>query len=66
VTEAIRSGIRLECSLNDLKKVCNGSRVKLADMTGDGLQDIVMEVRLRSCGQRLTAVPRFDRSCAKL
>lgn len=61
VTDAIRSGTRLECFFNDPKKGWNDTRwverraleefpninfsdphVKWADMTGDGLQDIVL------------------------
>ena len=61
VTDAIRSGTRLECFFNDPKERWNGTRlverralaefpdvtfsdprIKLADMTGDGLQDIVL------------------------
>ncbi len=61
VTDAIRSGTRLECFFNDPKEGWNGTRfverralkdfpnvnfsdprVKWADMTGDGLQDIVL------------------------
>jgi RHS repeat-associated protein len=61
VTDAIRSGTRLECFFNDPKLGWNGTRlverralaefpnvtfsnphVKLADMTGDGLTDIVL------------------------
>jgi RHS repeat-associated protein len=61
VTDAMRSGSRLECFFNDPKEGWNGTRwverqaieffpninfsdprVKLADMTGDGLQDIIL------------------------
>lgn len=61
VTDAIRSGTRLECYFNDPKEGWNGTRrverqaidefpninfsdprVKWADMSGDGLQDIVL------------------------
>jgi RHS repeat-associated protein len=60
VTDAIRSGTRLECFFNDPREGWNGTRrvdpqslagfpldfsdprVKWADMTGDGLQDIVL------------------------
>jgi YD repeat-containing protein len=61
ITDAIRSGARLECFFNDQKEGWNGTRlverkaleefpnvnfsdprVKLADITGDGLQDIVL------------------------
>lgn len=61
VTDAIRSGTRLECFFNDPKEGWNGTRfverraiadfpninfsdprVKWADMSGDGLQDIVL------------------------
>jgi RHS repeat-associated protein len=61
VTDAIRSGSRLECFFNDPEQGWNGSRwverraledfpninfsdphVKLGDMTGDSLQDIVL------------------------
>ncbi|MGH8068935.1 MAG: SpvB/TcaC N-terminal domain-containing protein [Candidatus Entotheonellia bacterium] len=61
VTDAIRSGTRLECFFNDPKEGWNGTRwverrqldefpnvnfsdprVKWADMTGDGLQNIVL------------------------
>ena len=61
VTDAIRSGTRLECFFNDPHEGWNGTRfverrdieefpnvnfsdprVKWADMTGDGLQDIVL------------------------
>src|SRR5215217_1587889 len=61
VTDAIRSGTRLECFFNDPKQGWNGTRrverkaleefpnvnfsdprVKLADMSGDGLQDVVL------------------------
>jgi RHS repeat-associated protein len=61
VTDAMRSGARLECFFNDPKEGWNETRrverraldafpnvsfsdprVKLADMTGDGLQDVVL------------------------
>ena len=61
VTDAIRSGTRLECFFNDPKEGWNSTRlverraleefpnvnfsdprVKFGDMTGDGLQDIVL------------------------
>jgi RHS repeat-associated protein len=62
ITDAIRSGTRLECFFNDRRKGWNGRtrwlerraladfpnvnfsdpRVKWGDMTGDGLQDIVL------------------------